>query len=277
MSTVSTNDERECCRVCGAELAAPIFRARFRDVPLDYYECDHCAYVQTQAPSWLHEAYAAAINSSDTGILTRNQANLRLTLATLALLGCRRGRVVDCAGGYGLLVRLLRDAGVNAFWQDPYAENLVSRGFEYQPGGGAADLVTAFEAFEHFVEPAQELGRLLAVAPNLLLTTTLIPRPTPAPQHWWYYGLEHGQHIGFFRLQTLRHLARMHGLHLASDGDSIHLLSRRPVQAWRWHLLRQLARRSLWPLRVGLRSRTWDDHLALAAVGLPTHAGRSDE
>ena len=69
--------------------------------------------------------------------MARNLLNVGLVLATLTLLGERNGTVVDFAG-YGFLVRLLRDKGVNAFWVDPYSENLVARGFEYQGSRGGS-------------------------------------------------------------------------------------------------------------------------------------------
>jgi hypothetical protein len=75
----------------------------------------------------LEEAYASTINNSDTGIMSRNLSNISLVLATLILIKNRNSLVVDCAGGYGFLVRLLRDIGVNALWSDPYCENLVAK------------------------------------------------------------------------------------------------------------------------------------------------------
>lgn len=248
----------ETCRACGSSIARNSFQGRLRDLEINFYECTQCSYVQTQQPTWLDEAYAEPINASDTGILTRQQSNLKLVVATLALLGSRKGRVVDCAGGYGILVRMLRDVGVDAYWSDPYAANLVAKGFEYR--GGSTKLVTAFEAFEHFINPSQELERLCAIAPNILLTTTRIPSPTPLPSDWWYYGLEHGQHVGFFRADTLRYLAKRHGLNLLTDGHSNHLLSRRKLSGKLWFLFQRFAKLNLGLLTQGLRSKTLADH-----------------
>ena len=256
----------ETCRACGSSIARSSFQGRLRGLEINFYECTQCAYVQTQQPTWLDEAYAEPINASDTGILTRQQSNLKLVVATLALLGSRQGRVVDCAGGYGILVRMLRDVGVDAYWSDPYATNLLAKGFEFK--GGTAELVTAFEAFEHFINPSQELERLCAIAPNILLTTTLIPSPTPSADDWWYYGLEHGQHIGFFRVSTLKYLAKRHGLSLLTDGHSNHLLSSKRFSKSRWALLRRIAKLNLGLLTQGLRSKTLADHTMI--VGSPS-------
>ncbi len=228
---------------------------------MDYFECGKCFYVQTEKPTWLEKAYAEPINSSDTGIVARNIQNTKLVISTLSVLGARKGRVVDCAGGYGLLVRMLRDKGIDALWSDQYATNLVCKGFEYQ--GGRADLVTAFEAFEHFVDPDYEIRRLASISPNILFTTSLIPSPAPLPDEWWYYGLEHGQHIGFFRTKTLEYLASSLNLYLASDQRSVHLLSKKPISMKIWWFMRNLAKLNLSIFTKGLRSRTWDDHLSL--------------
>jgi hypothetical protein len=252
----------EHCRLCGNLAAALPFRSAIRGGLVNYYECPNCAYVQTQYPTWLEEAYAQPINPSDTGIMVRNIQNVELVISTLATLGARRGRVVDCAGGYGILVRMLRDKGINAFWSDQYATNLLCRGFEYD--GGCADLVTAFEAFEHFVHPWSEVKRLAEIAPNILLTTSIIPTPPPLPDQWWYYGLEHGQHIGFFRVKTLEHIAFSLGLHLLSDQCSVHLLTKKPVSMRRWRLMRRISKKNLNILTKGLNPKTWDDHLQVA-------------
>ena len=158
------------CRCCGETADMQLFEAYLLGRRVSYFECSNCSYVQTEEPTWLDEAYASPINSSDTGIMVRNLSNVSLVLATLTLMARLQSQVVDYAGGYGILVRLLRDAGIDAYWADPYSENLVVRGFEYQVLEGTK-LVTAFEAFEHFVNPYDEMKALLSIAPNILLTT----------------------------------------------------------------------------------------------------------
>jgi hypothetical protein len=250
------------CRVCGeaspAIFEAPLLRHRVR-----YHECPDCGYVQTETPYWLQEAYGEAINRSDTGILRRNERNARLVIRVLAMLGHLHGTVIDCAGGYGLLVRMLRDRGIDARWADLYCENLVARGFEATQDE-RADLITAFEAMEHFVEPTVELAALLARSDHVLVSTDLIPSPTPAPGSWWYYAPEHGQHIGFYRPATLAWMARQLGCNVLSDGKSFHLFSRKPVSVWRWRLARRTARWAPIWARLMLKSRMWSDHRMMA-------------
>lgn len=227
------------CRVC-KHVAEQIFTGHLLNNNVEYFECPNCGYVQTETPYWLDSAYAEAINDSDTGILLRNQANARIVLATLLLLGKLDGTLVDYAGGYGILVRLLRDYGINALWSDQYCKNLVARGFEHTTE--TADLVTAFEAFEHFVNPAEELDRMLEIAPNVLFSTDIIADPAPKQNDWWYYGTNHGQHIGFFRIRTLAKLARDRGKYLMSNGASYHLIVNRPINVAAWKLMIRASR-----------------------------------
>jgi len=245
------------CRVCASQTGASIFTATILRSPVQYFDCRVCGYVQTQDPTWLDEAYQSAINKSDTGILARNHNNVCMVLATLASVGNRNGQVIDCAGGYGILVRLLRDQGIEALWSDPYCNNLLAIGFEHV--NESADLVTAFEAFEHFVDPVGEMEKLFSHAPNLLISTELISSPAPTPQQWWYYGLDHGQHIGFFRTKTLQRLAQHFGKHLVTDGISYHLYTQQPVSAAVWHLSRRLASRFPAVFTRGMQSKVWSD------------------
>jgi hypothetical protein len=250
------------CRACGLDELVFLFSGSLRGRPVDYSECSNCLYVQTQHPDWLPEAYASPINISDTGHITRNLSNCQLTVAVLLWLRQLNGRVLDYAGGHGLLVRLLRDAGVDAFWQDRYTENLFARGFEHD--GTTVDLLTAFEAFEHFVDPSAELGRMLAVSPTVLLSTELIPTPAPPQSDWWYYGTDHGQHIGFFRRRTLEVLAEQFGKSLQTDNRSLHVIGEHVPSLLVWTALARARRLIAMALRPALKSKTWSDYLLLS-------------
>lgn len=252
------------CRVCGA--ASPrVYSGRVLGHDVDYHDCSACGYFQTETPHWLEQAYSAAINDVDTGILWRNQRNLRRVVMTLAAFGQLQGRVVDHAGGYGILVRLLRDAGVDARWQDKYCANLVARGFEADDS--PCDLLTAFEVFEHFEQPLEELRSMLTRAPLVLLSTELVPTVAPPAPDWWYLGATHGQHIGFFRSRTLAWMAQALGVHHASDGRQLHLFSRTPIPA-RWRRLQRLHRLAPLVARWRLKSLREHDHDALAKDAL---------
>lgn len=259
MSTQPINIESIKCRCC-LSFSSPIFAGELMfSHKVQYYECGSCGYVQTEDPYWIGEAYARSITRSDTGILFRNQTNAKMVMATLALFGNLNGKVVDYAGGYGILVRLLRDFGVDASWMDRYSDNILAPGFDYK--GGEAMLVTAFEAFEHFVNPEKELLAMLSIAPNVLLSTEIMPHPTPDLDNWWYYGKEHGQHIGFFRTKTLEKIAKRHGKYFISDGKSYHLIASKSIDLRVWKLVRKLISMFPWLVTHKLNSKVWSDHL----------------
>lgn len=249
------NAAQDICRVCDG-VAKFAFNALLLGRPVNYFECACCGYLQTQAPDWLDEAYARPINDVDTGIMRRNQVNLGRVVMTLAALRKIRGRVVDDAGGYGILVRLMRDAGVDAWWRDEYCENKLARGFEDDLG--SADLLTAFEVLEHLVDPLAYLRSALDRAPVVLASTELIEGASTPLQEWWYLGPEHGQHVGFFRARTLQWMAETVGCTYQSYGGSVHLFSRVAVP-YSWRILQKLRR--LWPLvsRLYLAPKTQSD------------------
>lgn len=251
------------CRVCAHD-SRHVFTQVVLGETVDYFDCSHCGYLQTETPHWLDRAYNRAINDVDTGIMVRNRTNVARVVMTLAAYSRLNGRVVDHAGGYGILVRMLRDAGIDAYWRDRYCENLLARGFEAK--SQPADLMTAFEVLEHLVDPVADLRAMLKEAPVVLLSTDLVPTDEPPPTDWWYLGQEHGQHVGFFRRRTLAFIATVLGAHVATDGQSVHVLSVAPVPV-RWHLLLQ-ARRLWWPIaRIALRSRTMRDFALLRRQG----------
>jgi hypothetical protein len=261
--------EQAPCRVCGAA-SSFTFRVRVLEHEIAYFDCLGCGYFQTEAPYWLEQAYASAINNFDTGIMWRNQLNVQRVLMTLYALRTLPGKVIDHAGGYGILVRLLRDAGVDAKWRDKYCENLLARGFEATDTDTDTHLLTAFEVFEHLVSPVEELKQLLAEAPAVLISTELVP-PTGPRAEWWYLGAEHGQHIGFFRIRTLAWMARELRCHYATDGYSLHLFSRTPVPR-RWLPLQRIRRIANLLTRGRLQPRVHSDmdELRLRLRGRPT-------
>lgn len=178
-----------------------------------YCHCPACGFLQIEDPHWLAEAYGEAIARTDTGLVARNLAAARVMTVLWSLRFGARGTLVDVAGGYGLFVRLMRDAGIDARWEDRYARNLLAPGFEAVPGT-AAMAVTAFEVLEHVTDPLAFLADALKRwnCQRIFFTTETYAGPPPTPGTWAYYAPETGQHIGFFQQRTLEMLAQRLGL-----------------------------------------------------------------
>jgi hypothetical protein len=216
------------CRICGAA-SNPFGRAKVLGRhPVQYFRCSTCGFVQTEKPYWLAEAYQDALSGLDVGAVSRNLRLQPIVQAVIQEFFHPARRFVDYGGGSGLFVRLMRDAGYDFWWQDKYARNVFARGFEAK--SGQSELLTAFEVFEHLEDPAGELNQMLTCARNVLFSTVLLPAETPQPGQWWYYGLEHGQHVALYSVRALEQLGQRFGLHLCSAGE-LHLLSERPINA----------------------------------------------
>lgn len=230
------------CLICTSVMEERFVATIMDRYPVAYFHCAACGYLSTESPFWLGEAYRHPINRSDTGILRRNIELSKITAVVLFSLHGRNGKFVDYAGGYGILTRLMRDLGFDFRWHDPHCGNLFARGFEFAPGGWKPDLLTCYEAFEHFADPPAEITKMLALSGNILFTTELLPHPVPAPEEWWYYGLDHGQHISFYSLKTLEHLAGRYRLNLFTDGRRFHFLTERKTGNARFRALLALGR-----------------------------------
>ena len=114
------------CKICGTPTLCDAPRiARSGRHAVDYHMCPECEYCCTDEPYWLDEAYSRAIDATDTGLVQRNLMWARWLKVMLPRL-FPQGPYVDWAGGCGMMVRLMRDAGFEFYWQDLYADNLLS-------------------------------------------------------------------------------------------------------------------------------------------------------
>jgi hypothetical protein len=70
---------------------------------------------------------------------------------------------------------------------------------------------------------------MLEYSDNILFSTELYGKKVPLVSEWYYYGLDHGQHISFYNIKTLQFIAKKYSLNLWSNGKSLHLLMKRKV------------------------------------------------
>jgi len=216
-----------CCRLCNSQIK-PIFTSKILNkYPISYYYCSFCGLLQTETPYWFDEAYKDPINILDTGMISRNIDQSKITASIILFFFNNSAKFLDFAGGYGIFTRLMRDNGFDFSWFDPYTQNLFAKGFELSQFSDI-ELITCFEGFEHFVYPTVDIEKMLAISENIFFSTSLLPDPIPNPEQWWYYGLEHGQHISFYSEKTLDYIASKYRLKIYSFG-SMHLLTRKKI------------------------------------------------
>lgn len=225
------------CHICDQE-TVPFQRGLvLKKHDVQYFRCPACGFIQTESPYWLEEAYSRAINISDVGLVGRNLETARVTKAVIGLFFRDDARFIDYGGGYGLFVRLMRDSGFDFYRYDPICENLFAYGLDVDiPACPEYELVTAFEVFEHLTQPGRDIATVARFSENILFTTTLVPEPAPHLDQWWYYGLEHGQHVSLYSLNSLQALARRLGMRLYSNGTNLHLLTRKTIRPWMFRL-----------------------------------------
>lgn len=251
------------CPICGASLREA-FTARVLGRHEARYEfCASCGYMRVANPDWLDEAYSSAIAVTDTGVALRNvDFAQRLSSVLYWAFGARgNDRFLDAAAGYGLLVRLMRDFGFDFYWDDPYCENLLARGFEFTPDVAPCAAVTAIEIMEHVEDPLAFVRQCLSMsgARTFIFSTGLF-EGEPPPRDWWYYSFDTGQHISFYQRRTLELMAQKLGLSFVTGGG-LHAFTDRKISPLKFRMLAGPASgRAAAAARRRLSTRVMTDH-----------------
>ena len=215
------------CKVCNDKVNKLFVARVLSKYDITYFYCNNCGFLSTEEPYWLGEAYSEAISLSDIGMLNRNIALKSKLEVIIYFLFNKKAKFVDYAGGYGIFTRLMRDVGFDFYWQDLYANNIFSKGFEYH--FDKIELVTAFEAFEHFVNPIEEIDKVLKISENVIFTTEVLPDNITKCRDWWYFGFEHGQHVAFYSQKTLLYISQRVHLNYYKISANVHLLTKKEM------------------------------------------------
>ena len=219
------------CPVCSNPDVAEKFQAKvMHKYTAVYYYCNRCNFLYVKSPYWLEEAYQDPVNIYDVGVLSRNISLSRKTAVIISLTLEKNKHFLDYSGGYGIFTRLMRDSGFDFYWSDPYCQNLFARGFEKVPGAKTYEAVTLFEVMEHLPNPYDVLDEIFQMTDTLILTTTPLPDGIPEPGKWDYYALEHGQHISFYSLRTLRTIAEKYQAQLFDYEKDCFVITRRKIR-----------------------------------------------
>jgi len=219
------------CNFCGSLMDLLFTETLLGKYDVKYYGCPKCSFLRTETPYWLDEAYRESINLSDTGILARNLTFVERFLPLFYFCLDCNSRFLDYGGGYGIFVRLMRDAGLDFFWSDPYTENIIARGFEYNDKQETRfEAVTCFEVIEHSENPVKVFDDLLFISDTVFFSTQLHPGINDQGlKKWEYLDPSHGQHISFMSLNALNYYAQKHHLYFYSNHRDLHVFSRKKL------------------------------------------------
>ncbi len=220
------------CKVCNSQSNYFATAQILNKYDISYFQCSNCGFIQTEEPYWLEEAYSNAIAISDVGLVFRNLMFSDVTSKLIFNFFDHQSKFLDYGAGYGLFVRLMRDNGFDFYWFDKFCNNLFAQNFEINldvAENNSFEIVTAFEVFEHLINPSIELENLLKISSTILFSTELLPVSNPKPNDWWYYVLHEGQHISIYTHHSLRILAERYDLNFYSNGSSLHLLTKKEL------------------------------------------------
>ena len=220
------------CHICSKSCVSYFKTLVLKKYNVEYFKCTYCGFIQTEEPYWLNEAYRSAITDLDIGLVSRNMyySDIIEGFFDTGLFN-DKGIFLDYAGGYGLFVRIMRDKGINFYRQDVYCQNLFARHFDLDdlPDGQRFDVITAFEVFEHLVNPIEGLREMLTYTDTIVFSTELQQQANPTPDNWWYFVPETGQHISLYTHQSLQIIANNEGLNLYSNKFNLHIFSKKKL------------------------------------------------
>jgi 2-polyprenyl-3-methyl-5-hydroxy-6-metoxy-1,4-benzoquinol methylase len=174
-------DKSEKCQICENASEYIFSKVILKTYPVKYFQCTSCRFIQTEKPFWLDEAYKNSMNLGDTGQIKRNQLSSQVFLPIVYFFLDRKKSFLDFAAGYGIFTRIMRDIGLDFYWNDKYTENIFAKGFERKLDEVELEAVTVFECFEHWEKPIDELENIIKFTDSIFFTTNLIGEKYPDP------------------------------------------------------------------------------------------------
>jgi len=225
------------CTICGnANQFTTTKTTILNTFPAILIHCQSCDFEWfSGANDWLDKAYQNPIANTDTGIVRRN-IELHPILSSLFMLGASTSKFLDWGSGSGLLIRMLRDDGLDCIGFEPFTEPVLAPGFTYKQENvvrskGPFHCVIAIEVVEHLLSPVEFFQSALSLADTIIFTTELTDSKTQG-ENWWYYSKDTGQHISFYSRKSLKLIATSFGAsYQHMRGQSLHMITRDQRQA----------------------------------------------
>lgn len=220
------------CKICNSTTKEYLSTKVLGKYEVKYFKCSSCQFIQTEEPHWLSESYSNAITKLDIGLVVRNEVMAPIVKAVISKWFDPNAKFIDYGGGYGMLVRMMRDRGFDYYRQDVYCSNLYAESFDISDVPSfRAELVTAFEVFEHLQDPVAELEKMLVLGDNILFSTEVQPSNNVTPDNWWYFIPETGQHLALYSRLSLQTLADKFGMNYYWSKQNIHLFTRKKIDS----------------------------------------------
>jgi hypothetical protein len=217
------------CRLCQGVARYRFHLSILSKYSVAYFECTQCLSLQSEKPYWLDESYSPQSQFPDIRALVRILQTREDIYFLSAALGVTAGdRVLDWGGGNGLLVRMMRDLGIDAYRYDLYVSNNYALGYEFDQAIHYS-MVIAIQVWEHFDDAAEEVRKIFDLQPDVVVIST----GTYAGQGPdWEYLNAYGRHIFLFSLEARKWIAErygyqmMHGLYTVVHKKSMTLAQR---------------------------------------------------
>lgn len=217
------------CNICNQNTNLLFSRNVLKKYQVNYFKCNTCGFIQTEDPFWLNEAYTDAITNQDIGLISRNINYSKITKGLIKILHIdNEANFLDYGGGYGMFVRQMRDFGYNFLRYDIYCDNIFAKNFEGDLKS-YYKIITAFEVFEHLVNPFDTIKDLLNITDILFFSTEIQPNNTNEIEKWWYIMEETGQHISLYSLQSLKFLAETNNFNYYTNKKDLHIFSKKKI------------------------------------------------
>ena len=184
--------------------------------------CSNCKFLFVDNPHWLAGSFTQNLNRFDVGSADRSLIIAGFVRSIFSRRKASGVKVLDFGGGDGLATRVIRDAGIDCRWEDPYCRPVFAVG-PNQLEISRFDLVFMGEVALHLTDPLATITSLMLRSDRLLMTAVVPPESINTD--WWYLMPQTGQHVAFYPVKTLKWIASELSLHLLTDGKFFHQFS----------------------------------------------------
>ncbi|MDJ0689875.1 MAG: methyltransferase domain-containing protein [Xenococcaceae cyanobacterium MO_188.B32] len=203
------SNETITCRLCEGKAVYLFSKKLLQKYEVAFFRCHQCKSLQTEAPYWLDEAYAGLRSIPDIAAVERVQKLQLIVYFVAKIFGLSpNDKILDWGGGDGLLVRMLRDLGLDAYLLDKYITNRYAVGFEDRLSQHYK-MITCFETWEHFSNPKIEIEKQFQRQPEIIFLSTSIYKSQGI--NWNYLTPLSGRHVFFYSKTAMEWIAHQFG------------------------------------------------------------------